>query len=236
MVNRLLLAVLPAGFEKSLTTIEPSGRTQICPIRAAALGFGAMRHRTPPIGPDGLWIFGYGSLMWEPGFAYVRAERAVLPGWHRRMSMLATKSYGWPTRPGLAAGLHPGGTVDGVAFLVAPDICADILPVLAQREWAYLSIMAPVRLGDGTGVRALTYLANPVNGRFRLTQARGDFLRRLNHGIGRKGRAADYVRRSAEALSAHGVRASDLHELVPRIDGTRGNRRRLSSRPSGRLN
>ena len=44
-----------------------------------------MRHRHPSIGPQGLWIFGYGSLMWEPGFAFVRAERALVTGWHRRM-------------------------------------------------------------------------------------------------------------------------------------------------------
>ncbi len=168
--------------------------------------------------------------MWEPGFDYVRAEHARLAGWHRRMSMIATKSYGWPSRPGMAAGLHPRGTVDGVAFLVAPEICADILPILAAREWAYLSIMAPVRLSGGDSVRALTYLANPVNGRFRLSQHEGDFLRRLNHGVGRKGRASDYVRLSAEALSDHGVRRSDLHDLVPLIDGSRGNCRRVRRR------
>lgn len=178
-----------------------------------------MRHRFPPIPPDGLWIFGYGSLMWDPGFEYVRAARATLPGWHRRMSMIATNSYGRPSRPGLAAGLHPRGSVEGVAFLVAPDKCPEILNVLSKREWAYLAVMAPMRLADGSSVRALTYLASPVNGRFRATQPVGDFLKRLSHGVGRKGYAADYVRQSAEALSAHGVRQSDLHDLVPVIAG-----------------
>jgi len=180
-----------------------------------------MRHRTPPIGPDGLWIFGYGSLMWEPGFDHVRAEKAHLAGWHRRMSMVATKSYGWPSRPGLAAGLHPRGSVDGVAFLIAPDICDAVLPVLAAREWAYLSVMAPVRLADGSRVRALTYIAHPTNGRFRAGQSAGDFRRRLNHGVGRKGRAADYVLQSADALTGHGIRQSDLHDLRPLIHAHR---------------
>lgn len=186
-----------------------------------------MRHRTPPIGPDGLWIFGYGSLMWEPGFEYVRAERALVTGWHRRMSMMFTKSYGWSSRPGMAAGLHPGGTVDGIAFLMAPDICKTMLPVLAKREWAYLSVMAPARLAGGERVRALTYIANPTNGRFHMVRPAGDFLRRLNHGVGSKGHAADYVRLSANALTAHGVRTSDLHDLVPHVDSGRAPHRGL---------
>ena len=177
-----------------------------------------MRHRTPPIGPDGLWIFGYGSLMWEPGFAYRRAERAQVTGWHRRMSMMGSMSYGWVSRPGLAAGLHPGGVVDGIAFLLAPEDCPATLPVLSAREWAYLAVMAPARLASGERVRALTYVAHPTNGRFHPHRPRGDFLRRLNHGVGRKGAAADYLRLSAEALTAHGVYLSDLHDLVPLID------------------
>jgi len=180
-----------------------------------------MRHRPPPIGPDGLWIFGYGSLMWEPGFDYVRAERALVTGWHRRMSMMGTTSYGWVSRPGMAAGLHPGGTVEGVAFLLAPDACASTLPILSAREWAYLAVMAPARLGTGERVRALTYVANPTNGRFTGKPARRDFLLRLNHGVGRKGTTADYVRLSAKALTAHGARRSDLHDLLPWINSGR---------------
>ncbi len=178
-----------------------------------------MRHRSPPISPAGLWIFGYGSLMWEPGFEYVRAERARVTGWHRRMSMIATTSYGWSSRPGLAAGLHPGGTVEGVAFLLTEAQAADALPTLSRREWAYLAAMVPARLAGGDRVSALTYLAHPTNGRFRTAQPRGDFLRRLNTGLGRKGRAADYVRLSADALTRHGVRHSDLHALLPHITG-----------------
>ncbi len=176
-----------------------------------------MRHRTPDYGPEGLWIFGYGSLMWEPGFAHARAEPALVAGWHRRMSMVATKSYGWPGRPGLAAGLHPGGTVDGVAFLIPAAQVADVIEVLSRREWAYLTAEVTARLRGGARVRALTYVAHPTNGRFRMTQDSRDFLRRLHHGRGRKGHTADYVVESAAALDAHGVKQSDLHELRGRL-------------------
>lgn len=177
-----------------------------------------MRHALPRPGGDGLWVFGYGSLMWEPGFAFARAEAAVVAGWHRRMSMVATTSYGAPAaRPGLAAGLHPGGTVTGIAFLLPPEGLDEALARLSWRERHYLSVMVPARLVSGARVRALTFAAHGTNGRFRAAQPRGDFLRRLAAGRGTKGHAAEYVRKSAAALSEYGVRTSDLHALTARL-------------------
>lgn len=181
-----------------------------------------MRHAFPQPGGEGLWVFGYGSLMWEPGLTYLRAEAALVAGWHRRMSMVATTSYGWPGRPGLAAGLHPGGTVAGIAFLLPAAGLADQLARLSWRERHYLAVAVHARLESGARVRALAFVAHAGSGRFRPVQPRGDFLRRLAAGHGRKGATRDYVRRSAEALSASGIRMSDLHPLAARLTRAAG--------------
>ncbi len=178
--------------------------------------------------PDGVWVFGYGSLMWEPGFEHRHAELAHVRGWHRRMSMIATTSYGWTGRPGLAAGLHPGGSVTGVAFLIAHAHADEALAYLERREHSYLKAVVPALLQSGARVRALTYVAHGGNGRFRAEHDDADLVRRLAHGRGRKGHAADYVRKSAAALTAHGVRDSDLHRLLPRITRAGLNRRTLA--------
>ena len=77
---------------------------------------------TAPAGPasDGsLWVFGYGSLMWRPGFAYARRCKATLRGWRRSLCVFSHVYRGSPERPGLVLGLDRGGACQGVAFEVA---------------------------------------------------------------------------------------------------------------------
>ena len=71
--------------------------------------------------PAETWIFGYGSLMWSPGFAYVEARRARLAGFHRAFCVYSIHYRGTERQPGLVLGLDRGGACDGIAFRVAPD-------------------------------------------------------------------------------------------------------------------
>src|SRR3546814_19824900 len=69
--------------------------------------------RIPP-GED-MWVFGYGSLMWSPGFPYVERETALLRGFHRRFCVYSTRYRGTPERQGLVLDMHPSGPTSGIA-------------------------------------------------------------------------------------------------------------------------
>lgn len=115
---------------------------------------------------DDLWVFGYGSLMWKPGFAFAERRMARLHGWRRRFCLRSITYRGTPEAPGLVLGLDhdPDGWCDGVAFRVTADAAPDVCAYLRARElvtYAYREERLPVALDDGTQVRALAYVVDP---------------------------------------------------------------------------
>ncbi len=114
-------------------------------------------------GHDDLWVFGYGSLMWRPGFPFVESCHAQLYGYHRALCILSHVHRGTPERPGLVLGLDRGGRCHGVAFRVAAGEAEPTLHYLREREQAtsvYLERHLPVRFPDGRTVTALSYVAD----------------------------------------------------------------------------
>ena len=98
-----------------------------------------------------LWIFGYGSLMWRPGFQFAEAVKARLTGFRRCFCIYTTNHRGTPLRPGLVLGLDRGGVCDGVAYRVAPEHArstAEYLRVREQVNGVYREAHLPVTL-DG---------------------------------------------------------------------------------------
>lgn len=96
-----------------------------------------------------LWVFGYGSLMWNPGFDFVERFPAELTGYHRAFCVYSVFYRGTPARPGLVLGLDRGGSCQGVAFRVAPGSAAETLRYLRAREQitgVYREIRVPVAL------------------------------------------------------------------------------------------
>jgi glutathione-specific gamma-glutamylcyclotransferase len=86
-----------------------------------------------PAGED-LWVFAYGSLIWNPGFAYLEAHSALLRGFHRKFCIASEHYRGTPERPGLVLGLDRGGTCRGVALRVAAEAAEEVLDYLWRRE------------------------------------------------------------------------------------------------------
>ena len=86
------------------------------------------------IEPGDLWIFGYGSLMWNPGFAYLQRAPALLYGYHRAFCIYSNRWRGTPERPGLVLGLDRGGSCHGVAFLVRKARVEATIRTLWARE------------------------------------------------------------------------------------------------------
>ncbi|MEN3148793.1 gamma-glutamylcyclotransferase [Neorhizobium sp. IRAMC:178] len=112
---------------------------------------------------DEFWVFGYGSLMWNPGFAFEERLPARAFGFRRSLCVWSYVHRGTPDRPGLVLGLDRGGSCRGVAFRVSEANRADVLDYLRRRELVtnvYLERVLPVALGDGRQVRAVGYIVD----------------------------------------------------------------------------
>ncbi len=168
---------------------------------------------------DGLWVFAYGSLMWRPGFAFVRREPARLTGAHRSLCVYSFIHRGTPENPGLVLGLDHGGACRGIAFQVRAEDREATIAYLREREQVtkvYREVTRPVWIGDDARQRvsALCYIVDRGHPQYagRLSIERQAHLVRQGHG--RSGANRDYVLSTVAELDVQGCRDSDLHRLV----------------------
>src|SRR3954463_9282401 len=120
-----------------------------------------------PAGQD-LWLFAYGSLIWNPAFHFVERRVARLHGYHRRFCLWTALGRGTPERPGLTLGLDRGGSCAGVAYRIAADAVATELDVIWRREMV-TGAYAPSWVRARTSARpigAVTFLINPTHERY----------------------------------------------------------------------
>lgn len=112
---------------------------------------------------DEFWVFGYGSLMWNPGFGYVEKSEALIFGYRRSLCVYSWVHRGTEASPGLVLGLDRGGSCRGMAFRVSPGEWAEALTYLRERELVtnvYLEKTLPIRLADGRRVIAVAYVVD----------------------------------------------------------------------------
>jgi glutathione-specific gamma-glutamylcyclotransferase len=176
-----------------------------------------------PVDED-LWVFGYGSLMWRPGFDYIERVPARLVGGHRALCVFSHVHRGTPERPGLVLGLDQGGACRGIAFRVAASASAETVAYLRAREqvtMVYREAMRSVWL-HGAPERRVSALCYPVDrghaqyaGRLSLDQQ----LHLVRQGHGRSGNNRDYVLETVRALEALGCHDRQLHLLAQRLSG-----------------
>ncbi len=169
-----------------------------------------------------LWVFGYGSLMWRPGFAYLERVPAKLIGLHRALCVFSFVHRGTPERPGLVLGIDRGGMCRGVAYRVAAAARAATVDYLRSREQVtsvYVETMRQIELEDETRrrVRALCYTVDRSHVQYagRLTLA--ESLHHVRQGHGQSGANRDYVLETVRALEALGYRETDLHLLAEQL-------------------
>ncbi|MCD6679487.1 MAG: gamma-glutamylcyclotransferase [Burkholderiaceae bacterium] len=168
------------------------------------------------------WVFGYGSLIWNPEIEYEQASLARLHGWHRSFCVSSTRYRGTADEPGVVLGLDRGGSCVGIAYRLRDESREDAIRHLYEREipdWetrVYRAFVTEVRLGTGTSVQALTFAAD----RARPSYARlsdDEILRRLQMCRGRRGANREYAINTWQALEARGVRDARLARLVRRL-------------------
>ena len=167
-----------------------------------------------------LWVFGYGSLMWRPGFVYASRCRATLRGWRRSLCIHSHVYRGTPEKPGLVLGLDRGGACAGVAFRVAASLRETTIRYLREREQAtavYLERVVPVTLESGERVRALTFVADRMHPQYAGRLEREAMLAVVRAGHGQSGDNAAYVTETHDHLAAIGVHDADLEWLTERL-------------------
>lgn len=174
---------------------------------------------------DDLWVFGYGSLIWRPGFAFVERVPARVIGLHRRLCVYSFVHRGTPERPGLVFGLDRGGACRGVALRVAAKHRAATLAYLRAREQVtavYLESVRTVWLAGNPErpVQAVCYVVDRSHPQYAGRLTLQEQLHYVRQGHGRSGPNRDYVLEAVGALEALGVRDRELHLLAEWLKGT----------------
>jgi glutathione-specific gamma-glutamylcyclotransferase len=170
--------------------------------------------------PDASWVFGYGSLMWNPGFAYEERRNAEIRGLHRALCIWSHVHRGTPERPGLVLGLDLGGACHGVAFRVAPENWAATVDYLRQREQVtsvYIEIVHEAALDDGRRVSALAYRADRHHPQYCGILSRERILETVRGAVGLSGANPDYVLATHDHLEELGIPDETLSWLTERL-------------------
>ncbi len=172
-----------------------------------------------PVSDHDLWVFGYGSLMWRPGFDFVEQTPARLIGEHRALCVYSFDHRGTPEKPGLVLGLDRGGACRGIAFRVAAANKEATIAYLREREQTtgvYREVMRSVWLDDDarSRVSALTYVADRSHVQYAGRLSIAEQLRCVRQGHGRSGNNRDYVLSTVASIEAQGFRDAQLHKLA----------------------
>ena len=173
---------------------------------------------------EDLWVFGYGSLIWRPGFDFVERVEARLVGAHRSLCVYSFVHRGTPERPGLVLGLDQGGACRGMAYRVAGEKRAETIAYLRAREQATMVYRETVRSVWLRGeperrVSALCYVVDRGHAQYAGRLTLEQQLHHVRQGHGRSGANRDYVLSTVAALEDLGLRESDLHLLAERLRG-----------------
>jgi glutathione-specific gamma-glutamylcyclotransferase len=173
-----------------------------------------------PVAGEDIWLFGYGSLIWNPAFRHVETRVARIQGWHRRFCLWTSLMRGSPERPGLVLGLDRGGSCKGVAFRIpAADVVAELMIVWRREmvngayEPRWLDIHCP---GHGV-VRGLTFTVNRRHQHYAGRLPDESVASALATAIGCFGPCAEYFFSTLHALQELGIDDARLRSLRDRV-------------------
>jgi len=183
-----------------------------------------------------LWVFGYGSLMWRPGFDFEERTLATVRGYHRSLCIYSHVHRGSPDRPGLVLGLDRGGACRGVAFRVAARLRDATLACLREREQitlVYHEANLAATLADGRRARVLAYVVEPRHPQYAGRLPLAELVRLVRQGVGVSGRDADYVRNTHDHLTALGIADRTLACIIRELDADRPPAQTIVAGPAG---
>ncbi|MCX2724890.1 gamma-glutamylcyclotransferase [Roseibium salinum] len=168
------------------------------------------------------WVFGYGSLMWNPGFDHLRAEPALLRGGHRALCVYSWVHRGTEQRPGLVFGLDNGGACRGMAYQVHTDTWPQTLDYLRAREqttMVYKEHWRNVVLESGDRVRALVYMVDHRHPQYAGALPLEKQLDIVIGAVGKSGANPEYVINTAAHLEEMGIADRGIAWLADQLKG-----------------
>lgn len=188
--------------------------------RAASL------RRTLAIRPPGdVWVFGYGSLIWNAALGATERRVARIEGWHRAFCLSITALRASADRPGLMLALDHGGTCRGVAYRLAENDVEHELHLLWRREMvcgAYVPRWVELKAADGGSFGwAIAFTVDAKAARYAGNLDEDTVVRLLATASGALGSAADYLFRTRDSLRANGIHDASLERLALRVEAAR---------------
>lgn len=168
-----------------------------------------------PSGP--LYVFGYGSLLWRPGFSYIERRMARIHGYHRALRVWSFHHRGTEEQPGLVLGLDVGGSCVGCVFRVDTDARLEVARYLWAREMVtsvYCPRLVPVRVDDGSRITALTFVLDRSHVQYAGSISPETAASHVIHARGLSGCNPEYVRETLAGLDRLGVHDGTLRQVV----------------------
>lgn len=174
-----------------------------------------------PEGED-LWVFGYGSLMWKPGFDNLGIVDARVYGYHRSFCVSSVVHRGTRDHPGLVLGLDAGGSCRGKAILCPSKDREPVVDYLYRREMVtsvYIPKMVQLDLlGSGKRVTALTFVADPHHEQYCGRPTIEDAAKIIASAKGRGGPNRDYLKSTLDHLDEFGIKEGPLHKIMGLVE------------------
>ena len=173
-----------------------------------------------PADMDEFWVFGYGSLMWHPGFDFEERQIAVAHGYHRALCIHSWVHRGTELDPGLVLGLDRGGACKGTAFRIHPQKWDDVIAYLRERELVtnvYLERLVSIRIADNRRMMAVTYVVDRNHKQYAPSLTADDAARIVANAVGKSGNNSDYVLNTVAHLRTLGIRDHWMEDVAGKI-------------------
>jgi len=173
----------------------------------------------PPSEGRDLWLFAYGSLMWDPGFPFEEARPALLKGFHRAFCLYSMRYRGTPEKPGLVLGLDRGGACRGIAYRVAAANHDRVMQYLWDREMlnnSYTCREVAIHIATGP-VRGRAFVINRRHKHYAGKLSLERTVELIVQGHGQRGASRSYLENTVKHLDQLGIPDKRLHELLRAI-------------------
>jgi glutathione-specific gamma-glutamylcyclotransferase len=170
-----------------------------------------------------IWIFAYGSLIWNPIFKFVERRVGTIKGWQRKFCLLAPVARGTRENPGLFLGLETGGSCQGIAYRIEKANIADELLLIWRREMivgSYIPVWVKVidgHIDDRAEIDAITFVINRHHRMYAGNLPRDVVVNKIATAKGELGTCADYLKQTVEGLKTAGLVDEELFDLYNQV-------------------